>query len=74
MFENSVIQKLKQIFKFGCEDSKVFTYIGIELQENDDYSIIISQDSYIDSIKEIILDKKRIKQVKDQLTEIERKD
>ena len=74
MFENSVIQKLKQIFKFGCEDSEVFTYIGIELQENDDYSIIISQKSYIDSIKEIILDKKRIKQLKDQLTEIERKD
>ena len=74
MFENSVIQQLKQIFKFGCEDSEVFTYIGIELQENDDYSIIISQKSYIDSIKEIILDKKRIKQLKDQLTEIERKD
>ena len=74
MFENSVIQKLKQIFKFDCEDSEVFTYIGIELQQNDDYSIIISQNSYIDSIKEIILDKERIKQVKDQLTKIERKD
>ena len=61
MFENSVIQKLRQIFKFGCEDSEVFTYIGIELQQNDDYSIIISQKSYIDSIKEIILDKERIK-------------
>ena len=36
MFENSVIQKLKQIFKFGCEDSEVFTYIGIDLQQNDD--------------------------------------
>ena len=75
MFENSVTQKLKQIFKFGCEDSEVFTYIGIELQQNADYSIIIiSQNSYTDSIKEIILDKERIKQVKDQLTEIERKD
>ena len=35
MFENSVIQKLIQIFKFGCEDSEVFTYIGIDLQQND---------------------------------------
>ena len=74
MFEKSVIQKLKQIFKFGCGDSEVFTYTGIELQQNDDYSIIISQKSYLDSIKEIILDKERIKKVKDQLTEIERKD
>ena len=73
-FENSVNQKLKQIFKFGCEDSEVFTYLGTELQQNDDYSIIISQNSYIDTIKEIILDKEQIKQVKDQLTEIERKD
>ena len=77
MFANSAIQKLKQIFKFGCEDSEVFTlftYIGIELQQNVDYSILISQNSYTDSIKEIILDKERIKQVKDQLTKIERKD
>ena len=36
--------------------------------------MIISQNSYIDSMKEIILDKEQIKQVKDQLTEIERKD
>ena len=74
MFENSVIQKLKQIFKSGSGDSEVFTYIGIELQQNDNYSIIISQKSYTDSIKEIILDKEQIKKVKDQLTEIERKD
>ena len=65
---------MKQIFKFGCEDSEVFTYIDIELQQNDDYSIIISQNSYIDSINEVILDKEQIKQVKDQLTEINRKD
>ena len=75
MFENSVTQKLKQTFKLGCEDSEVFTYIGIELQQNHDYSIIIIiQNSYTDSIKEIILDKERIKQVKDKLTEIKRKD
>ena len=65
---------MKQISKFGCEDSEVFTYIDIELQQNDDYSIIISQNSYIDSINEVILDKEQIKQVKDQLTEINRKD
>ena len=65
---------MKKIFKFGCEDLEVFTYIGIELQQNDDYGIIISQNSYIDSIKEVILDKEQIKQVKDQLTEIDKKD
>ena len=43
------------------------------MQQNDYCSIIISQNSYIDRIKEVILDKERIKQVKDQLTEIERK-
>ena len=44
------------------------------MQQNDDYNVIFSLNSYTDSIKEIILDKERIKQVKDQLTEIERKD
>ena len=43
------------------------------MQQNDYCSIIISQNSYIDRIKEVILDKERIKQVKDQLKEIERK-
>ena len=43
------------------------------MQQNDYCSIIISQNSYIDRIKEVILDKERIKQLKDQLTEIERK-
>ena len=43
MFENPVTQKLKQLFKLGCEDSEVLTYIGIELQQNDDYSIIICE-------------------------------
>ena len=44
------------------------------MQQNDDYNVIFSLNSYTDSIKEIILDKEQIKQVKDQLTEIERKD
>ena len=44
------------------------------MQQNDDYNVIFSLNSYTDSIKEVILDKERIKQVKDQLTEIERKD
>ena len=74
MFENPVTQKLKQIFKFGREDSEVLIYIGIELQQNDDYKIIICENSYNDSIKDKILDKERMKQVKDQLTEMERKD
>ena len=44
------------------------------MQQNDNYGIIISQNSYIDSKKEVTLDKEQIKQVKDQLTEIDRKD
>ena len=53
---------------FGSEETKAFTYLGIQLIQNDDFSLTINQNNYIDCISEIkspyerykILKKKRI--------------
>ena len=52
-FHKNVIEKLKFIFKFGAEESNAFKYVGIEISQNDDYSINIQQLNYIQSIEEI---------------------
>ena len=54
-FENNIISKLKNIFKFGTEDCEAFTYVGIDLKQNPDFSIDISQNDYIKSISEIYI-------------------
>ena len=40
---------------FGSEETKAFTYLGIQLSQNDDFSLIINQNNYIDCISEIKL-------------------
>ena len=52
-FHKNVIEKLKFIFKFGAEESNAFKYVGIEISQNDDYSINIQQLNYIQSFEEI---------------------
>ena len=41
----SVIGKFKIIFRTGKETSEAFTYIGINIKQNDDTSITIDQDN-----------------------------
>ena len=38
---------------FGSEETKAFTYLGIQLIQNDDFSLTINQNNYIDCISEI---------------------
>ena len=54
-FKASIIKNLKQIFKLHSEDSESFTNIGIKVKLTEDFSIIISQNSYVNSITEITL-------------------
>ena len=47
---------------------EAFTYIGIGLRQNSDFSVKINQNSYIDSIQAIVLSKERLKDHKSSLT------
>ena len=42
-FEVNVIDNLKNTFIFGSEKTKAFTYLGIQLIENDYFSLTINQ-------------------------------
>ena len=48
-----IINKSKQTFHIGAEHSQVFSYIGIHLKQNDNFSININEIDYTNSINEI---------------------
>ena len=52
---------MKDILNFGSEEMEEFTYTGTELKQNSNFSVKIYQDSYINSIQEIALSKKKWK-------------
>ena len=56
----SVIEKLKIIFRMGKETNEAFTYIGINIKQNDDMSITIDQENYTNSLNLISLTKEQI--------------
>ena len=45
---------------FGSEETKAFTYPGIKLIQNEDFSFTINQNNYIDCISEIKLSNEKI--------------
>ena len=47
---------------FGSEAKKSFQYLDIQLIQNDDFSLNIDQNSYIDCISEIKLSNERLKE------------
>lgn len=53
LFHTTVIENLMKTFEFGSENETAFTYIGIEIQQNQDYSININQTTYAKSLKPI---------------------
>ena len=70
-FENNIIKNLRDAFDISREDSTVFKYIGIDLEQNSDMSVIISQTSYLRSIDPIYVSRVRQLQKTDPLTEQE---
>ena len=59
-FKINVIDNLKNTFMFGSEEIKAF--LGIHLIQNDDFSVTINQNNYIDCISEIKLLNEMLKQ------------
>ena len=49
-FKSNVTNNLKNTFMFGSEETKPFTYLGIQLIQNGDFSSTINQNNYIDCI------------------------
>ena len=72
-FENTVIQNLRQIFRVGCEQYSAFNYIGIQLHQNEDYTITLSQDTYVKSLPTIPITNERLSQTDSAVTKKERK-
>ena len=60
-FKINIIDNVKNTLLFGSEETKAFTYLGIQLIENDDFSLTINQNNYIDCISDIKLSKERLK-------------
>ena len=67
-----IIDNLRKIFVFGTEQSDMFTYVGINLKQNPDSSIVVDQNSFAASITEISLSKERFKQKRSLVTDEER--
>ena len=52
-FRDNLINILKKTFNFMPEEKESFTYIGIQIKQNPESSIIINQDIYINLIQRI---------------------
>lgn len=70
-FEREVIEEIRKIFQVGVEKSVAFKYLGINLSCKDN-EIMLDQISYVNSIQEIYLPKKRLLSKSDGLNDEEK--
>jgi hypothetical protein len=66
------IAKLESKYPFGSKKSKVFTFTGIDMKQNSDNSIELSQSTYVRNINPINLKAERRAQENEPVTEEER--
>ena len=71
LFEQKVINHLRNTLEFGTENSQVFTYIGMNVCQNPDKSIVFDQFSFAESILPIELSRERLMTKSDPLTDSE---
>ena len=64
--------QLKAIFLFGSEEKYHFTFTGIGMTQHDDYSISLSQKTYVEAIESIQVSRERRKNLKDPVSEQEK--
>ena len=72
-FAQNVIEKLRTTFEISHEHESAFKYVGIELIQDDDFSIRVNQKNYINSIVPIDVDSIRRKQKDEELNSDERR-
>ena len=71
-FKINAIDNLKNTFMFSSEETKAFKHVGIQLKQNDDYSLTINENNYIDCISEIKLSNQRLKEINTLLSNEEK--
>ena len=62
------MSKLKQIFCISSEHKQVFDYIGIIFEQRSDFSIVITQKDFIDTINPVEINKDDLKNPKRKLS------
>ena len=70
----SKIQELEKKFPFGSKKSQNFVFTGIEMTQNNDHSITMSQEKYVTKINPIHIQPNRKSQLELPVTERERQD
>ena len=71
-FEKHVTDKLEELFQMGKTASKHFKYVGLELEQKEDFSIVASQEDYAKKIEMIYIDPARKKNRGENLTDEEK--
>ena len=71
-FKDNVIDNLKDTSMFDSEGTKTFTYLGIQLIQNDDFSFTINKNNYTDCISEIKISNERLKEKNSPLSNEEK--
>ena len=66
------LQQLEKKYPFGSKKMGTFTFTGIDLQQNPDYSINLSQSKYVRNIKPIPISQQRKAQTQALVSEEER--
>ena len=72
-FKINVINNLKNTFMFSSEETKAFTYLDIQLSQNDNFNLTINHNNYIYCISEIKLSHERLKENNSPLSNEEEK-
>ena len=71
-FKHGMINRLQEVFVVGTSSSVAFKYVGIDIkQEWDTKSIVVSQDSYIDSLQYVNIHAPRLSDKNARLTDEE---
>ena len=71
-FFQEQVSKLESKYPFGSKKSRVFTFTGIDLKQNPDNSIELSQSQYVKNINPICIKPERRAQENEPVTEEER--
>ena len=67
------VKKIFEIFQVGSHRSKVFPFLGMSLKQNEDFSIVIDQNSFTQSMQPIIIDSGRLLDMDSKILPSEKK-
>ena len=72
-FVTNVIEKLRSTFDISHEHESAFKYVGVELMQDENYSIFVTQKKYIENMATVNIDGDRKKNKEGDLTTEEKR-